>query len=73
MVTIEGLAETLYELETGQPYLLIDELTCASSGRAAAAATSRKARRSLDVSLELFGYLQARAEPEPIGVAPGSR
>ena len=27
VVTIAGLAETLYELETGQPYLLIDELT----------------------------------------------
>ena len=60
-VSTEGLATTLYELETGQPYLLIDDVTVRQE-------RVRRRRRSepdrepvLDVSLELFGYL--RTEP----------
>jgi len=60
-VSIEGLAATLYELETGQPYLLIDDVTVRQE-------RVRRRRRSeperepvLDVNLELFGFL--RVEP----------
>ena len=61
VVGIEGLAATLYELETGLPYLLIDDITVRQE-------RVRRRRRGedaqepvLDVSLELFGYL--RVEP----------
>jgi general secretion pathway protein M len=57
-VGIEGLAATLYELETGQPYLLIDNFTVREQ-------RARRRRRDepetapvLDVTLEVFGYLR---------------
>lgn len=59
VVTIEGLEETLYDLETGQPYLIIDDVTV----RQERARRRREPQRQpmLDVSLELFGYV--REEP----------
>lgn len=58
IVTIEGLAEVLYGLEAGQPYLLIDELSVRNQ---------RERRRrgeavpetTLDVNLRLSGFVRA--------------
>lgn len=62
IVSIEGLAEILYELEAGQPYVLIDELSVRSQrerrqrrrNQAAAGDDAPK----LDVSLELSGFVR---------------
>ena len=59
VVTIAGLAETLYELETGQPYLLIDELTVREQRTRSRRRNEPETETQLDVSLELSGYLQA--------------
>ena len=59
VVTIAGLAETLYELETGQPYLLIDELTVREQRTRSRRRNEPESETQLDVSLELSGYLQA--------------
>jgi hypothetical protein len=59
-VTIEGLEETLYELETGQPYLIIDDVTVRQE-RARRRRNQTPDQPRLDVSLELFGYV--REEP----------
>jgi general secretion pathway protein M len=60
VVTIDGLEDTLYELETGQPYLIIDEVTVRQE-RARRRRNEPQAQPMLDVSLELFGYV--REEP----------
>ena len=60
VVTIEGLEDTLYELETGQPYLIIDEVTVRQE-RVRRRRSEPEAQPMLDVSLELFGYV--REEP----------
>jgi general secretion pathway protein M len=60
VVTIDGLEETLYELETGQPYLIVDEVTVRQE-RARRRRNEPQAQPMLDVSLELFGYV--REEP----------
>jgi general secretion pathway protein M len=62
-VTIEGLAETLYELETGQPCLLIDQL----SVREQRTRRLDEAELRLDVGLELSGYLHAERSEPPAG------
>jgi general secretion pathway protein M len=60
IVSTEGLAEILYDLEAGQPYVLIDELSVRSQHE-------RRRRRNqsdadgdtmLDVSLELSGFVR---------------
>jgi general secretion pathway protein M len=61
-VTIEGLAETLYELESGQPYLLIDQLSVREQRARRRRSDEPETEASLDISLELSGYLHA----EPI-------
>ena len=56
-IDIKGLQKVLYELETGQPYLFVDQLTVRQQ---------RMRRRSkeleqepvLDVSFEVFGYVR---------------
>jgi len=58
--TIEGLEETLFELETGQPYLIIDDVTVRQE-RVRRRRSEPQAQPMLDVSLELFGYV--REEP----------
>jgi general secretion pathway protein M len=60
VVTIEGLQATLYELETGQPYLIIDDATVRQE-RVRRRRNEPEKEPVLDVSLELFGYL--REEP----------
>ena len=54
-IDIKGMQKVLYELETGQPYLFVDELTV----------RQQRMRRSkepeepvLDVSFEVFGYVR---------------
>jgi general secretion pathway protein M len=61
-VTIEGLAETLYELESGLPYLLIDQLSVREQRTRRRRSDEPETEASLDISLELSGYLHA----EPI-------
>jgi general secretion pathway protein M len=60
VVTIEGLETTLYELETGQPYLIIDEVTVRQE-RVRRRRNEPGEHPMLDVSFELFGYV--REEP----------
>jgi general secretion pathway protein M len=60
-VTIEGLASALYELETGQPYLLIDDVTVRQERVRRRRRSEPESEPVLDVNLELFGYL--RVEP----------
>jgi general secretion pathway protein M len=60
-VTIEGLASILYELETGQPYLLIDDVTVRQERVRRRRRSEPESEPILDVNLELFGYL--RVEP----------
>lgn len=60
VVTIEGLEETLYELETGQPYLIVDNVTVRQE-RVRRRRSEPQGHPMLDVSLELFGYV--REEP----------
>jgi general secretion pathway protein M len=57
VVTIEGLRTTLYELETGQPYLIIDDVTIRQE-RVRRRRNEPEQEPILDVSLELFGYLR---------------
>jgi len=62
IVSIEGLAEILYELEAGQPYVLIDELSVRSQRERRRRRRSRDRaydeEPSLDVSLELSGFVR---------------
>ncbi len=58
IVSIEALEEILYELETGQPYLFVGDLSIRNQ--------KRRRRRNeadqeplLDVGLEVFGYARA--------------
>jgi general secretion pathway protein M len=53
--SIGGLAETLYELESGQPYVFIEQLTVREQRRRDEPGTDG----SLDTSLQLSGYLRA--------------
>jgi general secretion pathway protein M len=58
-VTIAGLAETLYELESGQPYLLIDQLSVREQRARRRRSDEPETEARLDISLELSGYLHA--------------
>jgi general secretion pathway protein M len=60
IVTIEGLETTLYEIETGQPYLIIDDVTVRQE-RVRRRRNDPEKEPVLDVSLKLFGY--RREEP----------
>ena len=61
VVSVEGLAAILYELETGQPYLLIDDVTVRQERVRRRRRSEPESEPMLDVNLELFGYL--RVEP----------
>lgn len=58
-VTIGGLAGTLYELESGQPYLLIDQLTVREQRAPRRRRDEPETEAQLDITLELSGYLRA--------------
>jgi general secretion pathway protein M len=55
--TIGGLAESLYELESGQPYLLIDQLSVREQRTRRRRRDEPETEATLDVTLELSGYL----------------
>ena len=57
-VTIEGLAETLVELESGQPYLLIDQLSVREQRTRRRRRDEPETEASLDIALELSGFLR---------------
>jgi general secretion pathway protein M len=58
VVTIAGLAEILYGLETGQPYVLIDELSVRNQ-RERRRRGEPESEPMLDVSLKLSGFVRA--------------
>jgi general secretion pathway protein M len=58
IVTIDGLAEILYGLEAGQPYVLIDELTIRNQQERRRRGQPEVEPR-LDVNLRLSGYVRA--------------
>jgi hypothetical protein len=58
IVTIEGLAEILYGLEAGQPYLLIDELSVRGQ-RERRRRGEPELEPRLDVNLSLSGFVWA--------------
>ena len=58
VVAIDGLAEILYDLESGQPYVLIDELAVRSQ-RERRWGGVPEAPTLLDVSLQLSGFVRA--------------
>jgi general secretion pathway protein M len=60
VVAIKGLEETLYSLETGQPYLLIDNLTIREQRARGRKRNEPSTEPMLDVSVELFGYLREK-------------
>ena len=55
---IDGLVRALYELETGQPYVMIEQLTIRERG---AHGRQPEAEVMLDVTLEMLGYVLAQA------------
>jgi general secretion pathway protein M len=57
IVTIDGLAEILYGLEAGQPYLLIDELSVRNQRERRRRGESELEPR-LDVNLRLSGFVR---------------
>jgi general secretion pathway protein M len=57
-IATKGLQTMLYELETGQPYLFIDELTIRQR-RVRPSKKEIPEEPVLDVSLEVFGYVRA--------------
>jgi len=59
VASIEGLSRILYELESGQPYLLIDELLVREQRVRSRRRNEPETETLLDVSLELSGYLQS--------------
>ena len=61
-ITIEGLAETFYELESGQPYLLIDRLSVREESTQRRRRDEPETGARLHITLELSGYLHG----EPI-------
>ena len=58
IVTIGGLAEILYGLEAGQPYVLIDELSVRNQ-RERRPRGEPESEPSLDVNLRLSGFVRA--------------
>jgi general secretion pathway protein M len=58
IVTIDGLAEILYGLEAGQPYVLIDELSVRNQ-RERHRRGEPEGEPRLDVDLRLSGFLRA--------------
>jgi general secretion pathway protein M len=60
VVAIDGLAEILYDLESDQPYILIDELAVRSQ-RVRRGDRGPDAAPLLDVSLHLSGFVRAAA------------
>ena len=56
-VDIKGLQKVLYQLETGQPYLFVDQLTVQQQ-RIRRGSKEPEQEPVLDVSFEVFGYVR---------------
>jgi general secretion pathway protein M len=56
-IDIKGLQKVLYQLETGQPYLFVDELTVRQQ-RISRRSKEPEQEPVLDVSFEVFGYVR---------------
>jgi general secretion pathway protein M len=56
-IDIKGLQKVLYQLETGQPYLFVDELTVRQQ-RIRRRSKEPEQEPVLDVSFEVFGYVR---------------
>ena len=56
-IDIKGLQKVLYELETGQPYLFVDQLTVRQQ-RMRQRSKELEQEPVLDVSFEVFGYVR---------------
>jgi hypothetical protein len=59
VVAIDGLAAILNDLESGQPYVLIDELAVRSQRTRRRLGGGPEAAPLLDISLELSGFVRA--------------
>jgi general secretion pathway protein M len=59
-VDIEGLETLLYQLEAGEPYLFIDQITI-REGRVRRGRADVAPDPTLDVSLEIYGYWRSGA------------
>jgi general secretion pathway protein M len=59
-IDIEGLQKVLYQLETGQPYLFVDQLTVRQQ-RMRRSSKEPEQEPLLDVSFEVFGYVRGTA------------
>jgi general secretion pathway protein M len=59
VVAIDGLAEILYDLESGQPYVLIDELAVRSQRTRRRLGDMPETAPLLGISLELSGFVRA--------------
>jgi hypothetical protein len=59
VVAIDGLAAILYDLESGQPYILIDELSVRSQRPRRRLGSTSEAAPWLDITLELSGFVRA--------------
>jgi general secretion pathway protein M len=59
-VDIEGLETLLFELEAGEPYLFIDQITI-REGRVRRGRGAPVADQTLDVNLEIYGYWRSAA------------
>jgi general secretion pathway protein M len=57
-VDIEGLAEVLYELETGEPYLFVEEVTIRELRERRRRRNEPEPKPMLDISLDVYGYLR---------------
>lgn len=56
-IDIKGLQKVLYQLETGQPYLFVDQLTVQQQ-RIRRGSKEPEQEPMLDVSFEVFGYVR---------------
>ena len=57
-IDIEGLQKVLYEVEAGQPYLFVDQLTVRRQ-RMRRRSREPEQEPELDISFEVYGYLRA--------------
>ena len=61
-VSVEGLQEVLYELETGEPYLFVDDLSIRER-RVRRRRNAPETEAVLDVSVEISGYVRLESAP----------
>lgn len=67
--TIVGLEEILYQLETDEPYLFIDEINIREQ-RTRRRRNEAEQETRLDVSLEIYGFVRSASEDEISATTP---